>query len=141
MNPVAGLTIDHVAIAVHSIEESLGFWRDQLGAEVIGFEDVPTQKVRVAFLRTGEAKTELLEPTADDSPIARSLAKRGPGIHHIAYRVADIDRALDDLRAAGVRVIGDAPVPGSRGMRVAFLHPGTAGGVLIELVEKTGGPE
>jgi len=141
VNPVADLTIDHVAIAVRSLDEALPFWRDQLGAEVTGFEEVPTQKVRVAFLRTGEAKTELLEPTADDSPIARSIDKRGPGLHHIAYRVADIDRALADLKASGARLIDEAPVPGSRGTRVAFLHPATAGGVLIELVEKSGGQE
>ena len=138
-DPFSGLAVDHVAIAVPSLDEALRFWRDALGAECIGTEEVPSQKVRVAFLATGNAKTELLEPTAPDSPIARFLDQGRRGLHHVAYRVDDIDATLARLRESEVRLIHDADVPGSRGTRVAFVHPGGTGGVLVELVEHTGG--
>ncbi len=134
--------LDHVAIAVPDLEAALAFWRDQLGARFIGTEEVPGEKVRVAFLDTGDAetggaKTELLEPTAPDSPIARFLERGGKGLHHVAYRVEDIEATLATLATAGARLIHKTPVPGSRGTRVAFIHPSAAGGVLIELVEHT----
>ena len=131
--------IDHVAIAVPSLDEALGFWRDQLGARVLEFEDVPSQKVRVAFIDTGTSKTELLEPTSPESPIAKFLAQGRKGLHHVAYRVPDIDAALARLEAQGARLIHERAVPGSRGTRVAFIHPGAAGGTLIELVERPDG--
>ena len=131
----ASLEIDHVAIAVPSLDEALQFWRDQLGARVLEFEDVPSQQVRVAFIATGGAKTELLEPTSEESPIAKFLAQGRKGLHHVAYRVPDIDAALARLVERGARLIHDTPVPGSRDTRVAFIHPGSAQGVLIELVE------
>ena len=131
----ASLEVDHVAIAVPSLDEALKFWRDQLGAEVLEFEDVPSQQVRVAFLSTGASKTELLEPTSPDSPIAKFLAQGRKGLHHVAYRVPDIEAALLRLRERGARLIHETPIPVSRNTRVAFVHPGSAQGVLIELVE------
>lgn len=133
----AGLhpVLDHIAIAVPDLAAALAFWRDRLGAPVADTEEVATEKVRVAFLDTGSVPTELLEPTAADSPIARFLERGGKGPHHIAYRVPDIDRALGALKAAGVRLIHETPVAGSRGTRVAFIHPAATGGVLVELVE------
>jgi len=131
--------IDPVAIAVPSLEEALPFWRDQLGAQLLEFEDVPSQQVRVAFIDTGGSKTELLEPTSPESPIARFLAQGRKGLHHVAYRVPDIDATLDQLRRSGARLIHEHAVPGSRGTRVAFLHPAAAGGTLIELVERPEG--
>ena len=129
------LRIDHLGIAVPSLEEALGFWRDQLGARLLDTETLAEQGARVAFLDTGEGHTELIEPTCDDSPIARFLASGRRGLHHIAYRVDDIDAHLEQLRDAGVPLIHEQAVAGSRGTRVAFLHPRGAGGVLVELVE------
>jgi len=126
--------LDHIAIAVPDLAAALLFWRDQLGAIPAGTEEVATEKVRVAFLDTG-IPTELLEPTAPDSPIARFLARGGKGLHHVAYRVEDIDAALARLKGSGVRLIHESAVPGSRGTRVAFIHPAATGGVLVELVE------
>ena len=135
--PAEDFEIDHVAIAVPSLDEALPFWRDQLGAAVLEFEEVPSQQVRVAFLATGASKTELLEPTSPTSPIAKFLEQGRKGLHHIAYRVPDIDHALARLKQEGARLINESAVGGSRGTRVAFVHPGSAGGVLIELVEKS----
>ena len=135
--PAEEFEIDHVAIAVPSLDEALPFWRDQLGAAVLEFEEVPSQQVRVAFLATGASKTELLEPTSPTSPIAKFLEQGRKGLHHIAYRVPDIDHALSRLKQEGARLINESAVGGSRGTRVAFVHPGSAGGVLIELVEKS----
>ncbi len=132
---IPGLTIDHVGIAVRSIEESLKFWQDGLGAEASHREEVATQKVIVAFLDTGEGKTELLEPTSPDSPIARFIERKGEGIHHIAYRTADLCKTMARLSEVGTQFIYDTPQPGSHGTQINFVHPGSAGGVLIELVE------
>ncbi len=131
------LALDHVAIAVPDLEVALPFWRDQLGATVIGTEEVPSQQVRVAFLSTGMAKTELLEPTSPESPIAKFLNQGRRGLHHVAYRVDNIEETLANLKSAGCRLIQENSVPGSRGTRVAFVHPSAAGGVLVELVEYT----
>lgn len=131
----AGLELDHLGIAVPDLQEALGFWRDQLGAIVSEIEEVPEQRARVAFLSTGAAKTELIEPTDDDSAIGRFLSGGRKGIHHVAYRVRDIDAHLERLHGCGVELIHREPVSGSRGTRVAFVHPRASNGVLVELVE------
>ncbi|HUU84036.1 MAG TPA: methylmalonyl-CoA epimerase [Phycisphaerae bacterium] len=127
--------IDHLGIAVHSIEEAGRFYRDALGLECVGTEEIADQKVRVAFLEVGEVRVELLEPTAADSPIARFLAKNGPGLHHVAYRVADLPATLSALKAAGVRLIDATPRDGAHGMKIAFAHPKSTHGVLTEFCQ------
>ena len=127
--------LDHIGIAVRSIEEALPVYR-ALGLAESGREDVPGQKVRTAFLPAGEPAIELLEPTSGDSPIAGFLAKRGPGIHHLCFAVDDLDGMLAALDGSGYRLIHRSPVPGAGGKRVAFLHPEAGHGVLIELAEK-----
>ncbi len=126
-------TIDHIGIAVGSLAESLRFFRDALGLELDTPEDVPSQRVRAHFLQAGEAAIELVEPTAEDSPIAKFVAKRGPGIHHVALRVDDIVAALAELKAKGVRLIDEVPRPGAHNSLVAFIHPSSTHGVLVEL--------
>ena len=132
------LKVEHIGIATRSIEEALQFWRDALGLEVTHTETVEEQGVNVAMLPVGEPRVELLEPTGPDSPVAKFLEKRGPGIHHIAVRVADIRAALARLKAGGARLIDEEPRVGAGGCLVAFVHPTSAGGVLLELVEHTG---
>jgi methylmalonyl-CoA epimerase len=129
-------TLDHIGIAVSDIEEALAFYRDALGLEIEAPEDVPSQRVRAHFIPAGESALELLEATADDSPIAKYLQKRGPGLHHITLRVDDIRAALAQLKARGVRLIDEAPRPGAQGSLVAFIHPSSAQGVLVELTQK-----
>lgn len=129
------LAIDHLGIAVPDLDAALSFWRDQLGVTLTAIEEVPEQRARVAFLATGAAKTELIEPTDPDSAIGKFLASGRKGIHHIAYRVDDISARLRELRERGVELVHAEPVAGSRGTKVAFLHPRSTGGVLIELVE------
>ncbi|ORJ62057.1 methylmalonyl-CoA epimerase [Geothermobacter hydrogeniphilus] len=129
--------INHIGIAVKNIEASLPFYRDVLGMTFEGSEEVAEQKVRVAFLAVGESRIELLEPTADDSPVAGFIAKNGEGIHHIAYEVDDLVVALDRLREQGVRLIDRQPRQGAHGTRIAFLHPRATGGVLTELCQST----
>ena len=132
------MKVDHIGIATPEIEEALGFWRDALGLAVVHTEEVAEQGVRVAMLPVGEPRVELLEPTHDESPVAKFLRKRGPGIHHVAVRVADIRAALARLKARGARLIDEEPRVGAGGCLVAFVHPQSAGGVLLELVEQTG---
>ncbi len=127
--------IDHIGIAVNSLAESLPFYRDQLGMSLSGTEEVASQKVRVAFLAIGESKIELLEPTSPDSPVAKFLEKNGPGIHHLAYNVADIEAAISRLTAEGARMIDAAPRAGAHGASIAFVHPKSSGGVLTELCQ------
>lgn len=127
--------LEHIGIAVRSLDAALPIWR-ALGLEEARREDVPGQKVRTAFLPAGDPAIELLEPTADDSPIAGFLARRGPGIHHVCFAVEDLDGMLDALARAGYRLIHRSPVPGAGGKRVAFLHPEAGQGVLIELSEE-----
>ncbi|MFW9789508.1 MAG: methylmalonyl-CoA epimerase [Candidatus Thorarchaeota archaeon] len=127
--------ISHIGIAVESIEKWLGFYKDVLGLEFGGSEEVKEQKVRVAFLKIGESQIELLEPTSDDSPIAKFLKKRGGGIHHIAVEVDDIEVALARHRKAGAQLIDNEPRIGAHNMRMAFVHPKASGGVLLELCE------
>ena len=125
--------IDHIGIAVTNIAEALAFYRDALGLEVEAPEDVPSQRVRAHFIPAGESAIELLEATSDDSPIAKYTAKRGPGLHHLTLRVDDIEAALAQLKARGVRLIDEHVRPGAHGSRVAFIHPSSAHGVLVEL--------
>ncbi|TFG94213.1 methylmalonyl-CoA epimerase [Candidatus Thorarchaeota archaeon] len=127
--------IAHIGIAVESIEQWIGFYRDVLGLDYGGSEEVPEQKVRVAFLTIGESNIELLEPTSEDSPIAKFLEKRGSGIHHIAIQVDDIEAALARHHEAGARLIDDSPRIGAHNMKIAFVHPKTSGGVLLELCQ------
>ncbi len=129
--------IDHLGIAVHSIDEASRFYRDALGLKRTGTEEIPDQKVRVAFFPIGDTRIELLEPTADDSPIAKFLANKGPGLHHIAYRVTDLPATLATLKSAGVRLIDETPRPGAHGMQIAFAHPKSAAGVLTEFCQPT----
>jgi methylmalonyl-CoA epimerase len=129
------MKIDHLGIATREIAEALSFWRDSLGLELNEVEEVTEQKVRVAMLPLGESRVELLEPTAPDSPIAKFLEKRGPGLHHIAIQVEDILRSLDRLKRQGARLIDESPRPGAGGSLVAFVHPSSANGVLLELVQ------
>lgn len=129
--------IDHLGVAVNSIDDALAVYR-ALGMVEEKREVVPTQKVVAAFLTVGESRIELLEPTSTDSPVAKFLAKRGEGIHHVCFAVPDLGAALADLAAKGFRLIHNAGVPGAGGKRVAFLHPEAGRGVLIELSEKAG---
>ena len=130
------MKIDHLGIATKGIDEALKFWVDALGLENIHTETVEDQKVRVAMLPIGESRIELLEPTADDSPISKFLEKRGGGIHHIAIEVPDINAALAKLKSKGARLIDEEPKIGAEGCLVAFVHPVASGGVLLELVQK-----
>jgi len=127
--------INHIGVAVTSIDESLPFYRDQLGMAFQGAEEVAEQKVRVAMLQVGESKIELLEPTSPDSPVAKFLEKNGPGIHHIAYEVADIETAIANLKTSGARMIDEKPRNGAHGTLIAFVHPKTSNGVLTELCQ------
>jgi methylmalonyl-CoA/ethylmalonyl-CoA epimerase len=126
-------TLDHIGIAVSDLGEALRFYRDALGLEVESPEEVPSQRVRAHFIPAGESALELLEATDDTSPIAKYTAKRGPGLHHITLRVDDIVAALARLKQRGVRLIDETPRPGAHGSLVAFIHPSSAHGVLVEL--------
>ena len=133
------LKLDHVGIAVESLDEALGLYTDLLGLTLAGTELVEEQKVRTAFLPLGgEAGTELelLESTDPEGPIAKFIAAKGPGIQHLAFRVEDLDSALEELKAAGIRLIDEKPRYGAGGARIAFLHPKSTKGVLVELCER-----
>lgn len=130
------MKIDHIGIATNGIEDAAAVYCGALGLSVAETEEVLAQKVRVAMLPLGESRIELLEATSDDSPISKFLAKRGPGIHHVALRVANIKTVLADLKAKGTRLIDEEPRAGAGGCLVAFIHPSSTGGVLIELVER-----
>jgi len=125
--------LDHVGIAVRNVDEALAFYRDALGLHVEVPEEVASQRVRAHFIPTGQAALELLEPTADDSVIAQYVEKRGPGLHHLTLRVDDIHAALDQLKARKVRLVDEQPRRGAEGALVAFIHPSSAHGVLVEL--------
>ena len=133
------MKIDHIGIATNGIADSSAVYCEALGLTAGELEEVPSQKVRVAMLPVGESRIELLEPTSDQSPISKFLAKRGPGIHHIAFRVDDIRAELADLKSKGTRLIDEEPRIGSGGCLVAFIHPSSTGGVLIELVQRPAG--
>ena len=130
------LKIDHIGIAVKDIESTLGFYRDQLGLELGGIEEVPDQKVKVAFLPVGESRLELLQSTDPTGPVAKFIEKRGEGIQHIAIGVDDIESALDTLKAKGAVLIDDTPRIGAGGARIAFVHPKSTHGLLLELCQR-----
>ncbi|WP_018130309.1 methylmalonyl-CoA epimerase [Effusibacillus pohliae] len=132
----APLKIDHLGIAVESIEQALPLYQGPIGLQVIHEEVIEDQKVRAVFLQVGESTVELLEPTAPDSPIAVFLQKKGPGIHHVAYAVPDIEAKLAEAKAAGIRLIDEQPRPGGHGKLIAFLHPKDTFGVLIEYCQR-----
>ena len=130
------LKIDHLGIAVKSIEGGKNFWTDVLGLKLEGTETVAEQKVTTAFLPVGESEVELLESTAPDGPIAKYLEKKGEGVQHIAFRVENLEEALAELKAKGIQLIDEKPRKGAGGARIAFLHPKATSGVLVELCER-----
>src|SRR2546422_5508284 len=129
------MNIDHIGIAVKSLVEAVKVYEDALGLKVSGYDEVDEQGVRVAMLNIGESRIELLEPSRPDSPIEKFMTKRGEGIHHIAVRVDNIEEALERLKKAGVRLIDETPKRGAHNTRIAFIHPASTNGVLMELVE------
>jgi methylmalonyl-CoA/ethylmalonyl-CoA epimerase len=131
-------TLDHVGIAVRDLEKAIAFFRDTLGLELELTEDVPPQGVRVHFMRAGSACVELVEALDSGAPLARFLEKRGPGLHHVAFRVDDIHATIADLRSRGVRLIDEEPRPGAGGALIAFIHPSSTHGVLVELNQASG---
>lgn len=130
------LKIDHLGIAVNSIEEGKTFWTDILGLPCEGTETVTEQKVTTAFLPVSESELELMESTSPDGPVAKYIEKRGQGIQHIAFRVENIEASLAELKEKGVRLIDEAPRKGAGGAKIAFLHPKATHGVLVELCER-----
>jgi len=130
--------IDHVAIAVNDLDAAIAWYQVVFGATVEHREVVESDGVSEALLRVADSYIQLLTPTRDDSPVAKFLANKGEGLHHVGYRVVDCAAALESIKRSGGRVIDDAPRPGSRGTTVAFVHPKTSFGTLIELVEDTG---
>ena len=130
--------INHIGIAVRDIDEAARFYTEALGLQLGGIEEVPDQKVRVAFLPIGEVRIELVQPTSPDSPVAKFLEKNGPGFHHIAYEVADVAAEVERLKAQGVRMVDQEPRKGAHNTRIAFVHPKASGGVLTELVQEMG---
>lgn len=131
------LKIDHLGIAVNSIDDGRNFWSEVLGLEFEGAETVAEQKVKTAFFPVGESEVELLESTAPDGPVAKFIEKRGQGFQHVAFRVADIDEALAELKEKNIQLIDQTPRIGAGGARIAFLHPKATGGILVELCERT----
>jgi len=130
------LKIDHIGIAVNDIAEASAFWSDTLGLPFEGDETVAEQKVKTAFFPVGESEVELLESTEADGPIAKYIEKKGQGIQHVAFRVANIDQALAELKEKGIRLIDETPRKGAGGAKIAFLHPKATNGVLVELCER-----
>ena len=128
--------IDHIGIAVNSIDEAMKFWEGALGVKCHGVEEVAEQKVKTVFLPIDDSEIELLEGTSEDSPVSKFIAKNGQGIQHIAIRVADIEAALAELKEKGVRLIDEKPRIGAGGAKIAFLHPKATGGVLLELCQR-----
>jgi methylmalonyl-CoA/ethylmalonyl-CoA epimerase len=128
--------IDHLGVAVSSIDEALDFWRDALGLELTEIEVVEDQGVRIAMLPIGESRIELLEATGVQTPVGRFIARRGPGIHHLCVEVENINAKLAELKKRGVRLIDEEPRCGAGGALVAFIHPSSTGGVLIELTQR-----
>jgi len=128
--------IDHLGIAVSSIDEAVNFWRDGLGLVLQELEVVEDQGVRVAILPVGDSRIELLEATGEETPVGKFIARRGPGIHHLSLEVRDLKAMLGELRERGFRLIDQAPRIGAGGAFIAFIHPSSTGGVLIELVQK-----
>jgi methylmalonyl-CoA/ethylmalonyl-CoA epimerase len=130
------LKIDHLGVAVNSIDQGKSFWTDVLGLSFAGTETVNEQKVTTAFFPVGESEVELLESTAPDGPVAKFIEKRGEGFQHVAFRVENIEEALAELKAKGIRLIDETPRKGAGGAKIAFLHPKSTNGVLVELCER-----
>jgi len=130
------LRLDHIGIAVEKIDAALSVWEGVLGLPLHGIEEVAEQKVKTAFMPLGESEIELLETTDPEGPIGKFIAAKGQGVHHLAFRVANIDEALAELKTKGVRLIDETPRYGAGGARIAFIHPKATGGVLVELCER-----
>ncbi|MDW7740315.1 MAG: methylmalonyl-CoA epimerase [Bacillota bacterium] len=128
--------VDHIGVAVKDLEKAISFYRDQIGIEFKGTEVVDEQKVKVAFFPVGESKIELLESTVPDGPVGKFIEKKGEGIHHLSFRVTNIEEKLAQLKDKGVELIDEKPRYGAGGARIAFLHPKSTGGILIELCER-----
>lgn len=128
--------VDHIGIAVSSLESVVTFYKETLGLHLHGFEEVPEQKVRVAMFPVGDAKLEFLEPTSPESPIAKFIEKKGQGIHHVALHVEDLEAKLAELKSRGVRLIDEKPREGAGGKKIAFVHPASTGGILLELCQE-----
>lgn len=127
--------IEHIGIAVNSLEESIPYYEKVLGLKCYSVEEVTEQKVKTAFFKVGQTKIELLEATSDDSPVAKFIAKKGPGVHHIAFAVNNLEEQLKSVEANGVQLIDKTPRKGAEGLDIAFLHPKSTFGVLTELCE------
>lgn len=128
--------VDHIGIAVNSLEQALPFYLEVLKLPLMGIEEIASEKVRVAFLKAGETKLELLEPTSAESPIARFIEKRGEGIHHVALGVESIQERINEMKEKGIKMIQDVPKKGAGGAQVAFMHPKSTGSILYELCER-----
>jgi methylmalonyl-CoA/ethylmalonyl-CoA epimerase len=128
--------LNHIGIAVENINDYINFYKDVLGLRFEGEETVIDQKVKVAFLTIGETRIELLEPTADDSPVRKFIESKGTGVHHLAFDVDDIEADLERLKKAGVRLVDEKPRSGAHGTKIAFIHPKEAKGVLVELTQQ-----
>jgi len=131
--------INHIGIAVSSLDEQIPFYRDVLGLEFAGMEEVPDQKVKVAMFKAGDAKIELLEPTSEDSPIAKFIEKKGSGIHHIAFQTDNIEKELGGFKEKELLMIDPKPRSGAHGTKIAFIHPKSSGRVLTEICQPGGG--
>ena len=127
--------IDHIAVLVDDLQSALAFWQDALGLELAHVEDVPAERSQVAFLPAGGSEIELVRPTSNDSGLARYLEKRGPGMHHLCLEVDDLEGMLAQLKTKGIQLINETPLNGAGGKRYAFVHPKSAGGVMVELYE------
>jgi methylmalonyl-CoA/ethylmalonyl-CoA epimerase len=127
--------IDHIAVVVDDIDASLAFWRDALGMDLTHLEEVKDQESIVAFLPTGGSEVELVKPTTETSGVAKYLARRGPGMHHICLEVDNLEAMLADMKAKGVKLINETPTIGAGGKKIAFIHPSSANGVLVELYQ------
>ncbi|SHJ08860.1 methylmalonyl-CoA epimerase [Lutispora thermophila] len=130
--------VDHIGVAVNNLEESVKFYEEILGLKLHGIETVEEQKVKVAFLPIGDTEIELLEATTPDSPIAKFIEKKGQGVQHVAFRVENIEEALEEMRRLGIQLIDEKPRYGAGGARIAFLHPKSTNGLLVELCERKG---
>lgn len=130
--------IEHIGVAVENLEESIKYYEEVLGMKCYAVEEVAEQKVKTAFFKVGDTKIELLESTSEDGPIGKFIAKKGPGMHHMAFAVKDIEKNLEDAEAKGVRLLDKTPRKGAEGLDIAFLHPKSTHGVLTELCEKKG---
>jgi len=128
--------IDHIAVVVEDIDTSLAFWRDALGMEMTHLEEVKGQESLIAFLPTGGSEVELVKPTTETSGVAKYLAKRGPGMHHICLEVDNLEEMLADMKSKGVKLINETPTIGAGGKKIAFIHPSSANGVLVELYQE-----